>query len=313
VQGNPYGVNRGDMEAALSSYREALAIPAGPIYLARAHRSIGELLPQRGDAAAAVPHFRAAIAALERASDPEGRRELALSYESLADVLGNTGLVSLADPAGARDAYGKALAIHESLGAQRGVAVIRMKLGDLALDAGDAATALKEFQATVPVLLDPRESGMVHRKIGGAYEALGKSREASDEYRRAAEIARERMLADPKNTQAQMDYAVALKDHADLEQKAEHWAAALPLYREILDIVGPISASRPDNVLLKSRHAEMLLNVGGLLAKLRRPDEGRRLYADGLRILKALADSPTATPGDRANYDEYLKHNPFEK
>jgi tetratricopeptide (TPR) repeat protein len=154
---------------------------------------------------------------------------------------------------------------------------------------------------------------MVHRKIGGAYEALGRTREASAEYRRSSEIARERTLADPESTQARMDYAVSLKDRADLEQKAENWTAALPLYREILNIVGPISAARPDNVMLKSRHAEMLLNVGGLLAKLRRPDEGSRLYADGLRILKALADSPTATRGDRATYAEYLKQNPFEK
>lgn len=186
-----------------------------------------------------------------------------------------------------------------------------MKLGDLALDAGDAAGALRDYRAAAAALSNPREVGMLHRKVGMACEALGKTDEASAEYLRASEISRQRLSADPNNNQARMDYAVILKYRADLLYKTEDYAAALPVYREVLGIIGPLSAARPDNVLLKSRHAEMLLNIGALLAKLHQPAEGRRLYTEGLRLLKSLADRPTATPDDRKTYAEYLKTNPF--
>lgn len=333
VQGNPYGLNRGDTAAALASYEQALAVADdlvkrqpgnadGRFYLARAHRAVGELLPIRGDVAAAVPHFRAAIATLEGATDARARLELARDYETLADVLGHQGLANLSDPAGARAAYEKALALHQGLGSNRGTAVIGMKLGDLALDGGDPAAALRRYRDASTVFfalaaaepLNPgarRETAMIHRKIGEAFEAMGKTNEALDEYRDASTINRQMMAADPSNRQARMDYTVGLKTRADLLYKTGKFADALPLYREVLGILGPESAAQPGNLLLRGRYAEMLLSVGDLLAKRGPPDEARRLYGDGLRIRKELADRPTATAEELDDYAESLVDCPI--
>jgi eukaryotic-like serine/threonine-protein kinase len=328
VQGNPYGLNRGDTAAALASYKEALTLSedlvrrhpadsAARLYLARAHRSVGELLPQHGDVPGAVPHFRAAIAALETSSDPAARRELATCHESLGDVLGASGLSSLDDPAAARDAYTKALAIHESLASRRGAAVIRLKLGNLASDAGDAAAGYREYQQTAKVFqelaaADPlsvsaaRDVAAIHRKLGEASEELGRPADAIEEYRQAAAINRRLMDADPENRQARMDYVIALKARGDLLYKQENYREALPLFREILGILGPMADAQPNNLMLRRRHTEMLLYVGDLLAQLKQPADARRLYAGGLRILKDLADRPTATLQDISNYADYL-------
>jgi eukaryotic-like serine/threonine-protein kinase len=328
VQGNQYGINRGDSEAALASYRQALAIADdlvkrdpgnadGRFYLARAHRAVGELLPVRGEVAEAVPHFRAAIATLEGATDDRARLELSRCYETLGDVLGHQGLANLSDPAGARAAYEKSLALDQGIGSKRGAAVLRMKLGDLDFDAGDPAAALREFRTASAVFYElaaaaplhtgaQREAAMIHRKIGDATAALGQIPAALDEYRQAAAITRALMAADPSNRQARIDYTVGLKTRADLLYKTGDFPGALALYREVLGILGPESAAQPGNQLLRSRYAEMLLNVGDLMVKPRPSDEGRRLYADGLRIRKELADRSTATAEDLDDYAESL-------
>jgi eukaryotic-like serine/threonine-protein kinase len=323
VQGNPYGTNRGDTAGALASYREALGIAeelartpgdgAARVFLARAHRGIGELLPQEGDVAGAVPHFRAGIAALEGAQDANARTELARCYEMLGDVLGHGGIGNLSDPAGAREAYGKALAIHRTSSAQRGSAVLLMKLGDLELE-NDGKAALANYQAAAPVfegLPNRREIGMIHRKLGTAYEAVGKEVEALEEYGRSGEIQRALMAADANNSQARIDYTVGLKNRGDLLAKRHEYAAALPLYREVLGILGPMSAAKPKNLMLRGRYTDMLLYIGDLLAKVKQPAEAQRLYAEGLRNSKQLADRQGATPDDMNDYAGYLMDCPI--
>jgi eukaryotic-like serine/threonine-protein kinase len=320
VQGNPYGGNRGDAAGAIGSYKEALAIADGlvrrdpsdgtaRVYLARAHRSIGEILPQEGDVAGAVPHFRAGIAAVESVPDADARIELARCYEMLGDVLGHGGIANLSDSAGARGVYEQALAIHRQSGAKRGTAVLLMKLGDLEVDSAAAEPALAHYQEAAGIfesLPGRREIGMIHRKIGGAYEALGRDGDAMREYGRSAENGRSMMAADPNNSQARIDYTVNLKTRADLLAKRKQYAEALPLYREALAILAPMSAAQPGNLMLRGRYTDMLLYVGDLLAKLREPAEARRLYTEGLRYSKQLADRAGSTPDDWKDYANYL-------
>lgn len=319
VQGNPYGANRGNTAAALASYREALSLSEelirrdptdtrARLYLARAHRATGELLPQHGSASEALTHLRAAVEAAERTSD---REELAHAYESLGDLLGHSGIANLNDPTGARAAYTKSLVLHQALQRRRGIGVIRMKLGDLALDADDSAAAIREYQAAASVFDNPREIAMIHRKIGMAYEAMGKPEDAEREYAETTRISRDRMLADPKNSQARMDYAVILKYRADLRYKNRRYAAALPLYRETLDLLTAQSAAVPANVVMQSRRAEMLISVGATLHKLDQSAEGQRLYSQGLTILRSIADRSDATPADRSSYAQSVRDNPF--
>jgi eukaryotic-like serine/threonine-protein kinase len=325
VEGNPYGGNRGDTAGAIASYKEALAIAdelvrrdpsdrTARVYLARAHRSIGEILPQEGDVAGAVPHFRAGIAAVASVPDADARIELARGYEMLGDVLGHSGIANLSDTAGARGAYEQALTLHRQAGAKRGTAVLLMKLGDLEVDGGAAETALAHYQEAAGIfesLPGRREIGMIHRKLGGAYEALGRDGDAMREYNRSGESGRALMAADPNNSQARIDYTVNLKDRADLLAKRKQYAEALPLYREVLSILAPMSAAQPDNLMLRGRYADMLLYVGDLLAKQGQPAEARRLYTEGLRNSKQLADRAGATAEDWKDYADYLMDCPI--
>ena len=84
--------------------------------VARAHRSLGEILPLLGEAPSALPHLRQAVALLEAVSagapaDVSARLDLSSAYEMLGDVSGRSGIVSLGDADAARDAFQKALAI----------------------------------------------------------------------------------------------------------------------------------------------------------------------------------------------------------
>ncbi len=344
VQGNPYVSNLGDTAGAISSYQQALAIAENVVrrdpgdlkarqYQARAHRSLGEVLPLRDDLAGAVTHFRQSIAVLESgpsARDPGVRFELSRSYEMLADVLGRSGQTNLGDEKGARAAYEKALAIDGALIAEqpgslqyrRSRAVLQMKLADVQVDANEWEPAVRNYRAAAAVFeslsaadannADARRSAvMMDRKIGEAYEAHGQTREALDEYVKAAEVQRQLMLADPANAKARMDYAVGLKVRADLLNKTGDVQGALAIYREILDLIRPLYAAEPNNNMLRVRYATMLVYIGDLLAKLHQTEEARRLYGQGLSITRQLADRPGATPGEVNDYAEYLIDAPL--
>ena len=110
-----------------------------------------------------------------------------------------------------------------------------------------------------------------------------------------------------------MDYAIVLKARGDLLYRGQDFRAALPLFREILGILGPMADAQPGNLMLRGRHAEMILYVGDLLAQLKQKPEARRLYSDGLRILKELADRPAATAQDVSTYADYLIDSPLDE
>lgn len=344
VQGNPYVSNLGDTAGARKSYEQALAIAGNVLrreasninalrYRSRAHRSIGEVLPLQGDAAGAIPHFREAIADMERVAkadpaDAAARTELSTCYEMMGDVLGNSGLASLGETAEARGAFEKALAIDEELTshdasnarARRGAALLRIKIGDLE---PDAAGALRDYQAGETVLkpmseADPfnvplrRMAAMVERKIAGAYASLGQFREADARYRDGSERARMAMLADPKNTQGQLDYTVWLKTRADVLSQHGDDRTALDLYRQVLAVLEPLYRADPANPLLKTRYSEMLAYVGQLLAEAHRETEARPLYQHALAIAKKAADEQGATAGAVMQYAESLMDCPLD-
>lgn len=313
VQGNPYGANKGDAKAALSSYEEALAVAQKLVlsnkqdfdsrrYLARAHRSVGELIPILGDIAGAVPHFRAAINALDGMADPESRLEVARSYESLGDVLGHPGIANLNDPAGARNAYNQSLTLRASKDSNRSTAVLRMKLGDLDLNDGNAPRAIENYRASANAFShstdsgpSSRESATIHRKIGEALEELGQPQNALAEYQQAKRISRELIQLDPANQQVRGDYIVVTKTIADLFDKQGQHQRALPLYREVLDLISPSYRAQPENLLLASRYADMLLTIGILTAKQGDSSSARQLYAEGLKIYYSIATGKDAT------------------
>jgi tetratricopeptide (TPR) repeat protein len=121
------------------------------------------------------------------------------------------------------------------------------------------------------------------------------------------------MLADPTDTQARMDYAIALRNRAGREDGAGNKAAALADYRQILDLLRPMQAAEPDNTMLRSRYADMLMTAGGLLDDLNEDDQARQLYGEGLAIEKQLADRADATPDEIEGYAEGLMDAPVKQ
>jgi eukaryotic-like serine/threonine-protein kinase len=336
VQGNQYVSNLGDTPGALASYREALRLaqdvvgrdprdPAAALYLARAHRSIGEVLPVLGDAAGAVPHLRKSVEALEsippQSRDLPARLELAAGYEMLGDVLGHNGIENLGDFKAAREAYESSLAMDEAVArerpdnqrARRGVAVLRLKLGDMQLEAGEIEQAAANYDAAVNDFdrlgaADPdnallsRNAAMARRKRGFAFEMRGDTRAALAEYGRAETALKALIQADPRNTQATMDHAVLLKNVGDLHYKLEKLPAAAAAYRESSALLKTLAASDPGNYVLRGRYGTMLVYAGDTLGLMGRKEEAVRMLRDGLAIKKEIADRAGATSDDVIAY-----------
>jgi non-specific serine/threonine protein kinase/serine/threonine-protein kinase len=342
VQGNPYVSNLGDTAGALSSYKQALEIArevhrahpadgAATLYLARAHRSIGEVMPLLGDAAGAIPHLKDAVALLEPAArDETARFELATSYEMLGDVTGHSGIQSFGDRKGARAWYEKALAVNEAIAREhagnvrgrRGVAVLRMKIGDLESEAGEMQAAMGHYQASASALealsaADPENAilrrlfASVTRKVGLALAAGGDLPAAMRHLAKAAGIQQELIAADPSNGQARMDFAVTLRNVGDVQYQSGNAARSLEAYQKALELMTALAAAEPNNKEVRGRYAIMLVYVGDVLAETGQKAEALRLCREGLKILKELADRPGATASSLMDYAQNLVDCPL--
>lgn len=326
VQGNPYVMNRGDERAAIASYQEALEVayallknhPAESsfkILASRAERALGETMPQIGEATTAVLHLRKAVALVEGDSDTESRIEVGRCQEVLGDVLGHQGLANLGDRVAARAAYEASLAVQVELHRSRGEGVLRMKLGDLDQADGDPKAALEKYRAAVGpmTIAGKREAAMIHRKMGNAYQMMGDLAKALDEYSLSSNSQRERMLADPDNAQAKMDFVLGLRDRASVMTLDKQWAPALKLLQEALAILKPMADAQPQQILLQSRSAVISLDAANLLVKLKQDSDGRRLALEGLRALKRVADRTGATADDLASYSSFILDPPLKE
>ena len=323
VQGNPYIASLNDPAGALASYREALSIAQGTLrrnprdltaalYVARAHRGMAEILPTEGDSAGAIDHLKQAVALLETFGDEKALSEVASEYDMLGDASGD------------RAAYEKALALDRTLMAahpdsadfQRAFAVQQMKVAGTKLDSGEVEAAIADYHAATGRLdalsrADPnnaklrRLAATSRRNLGSALEAANQNAPALDAYRSAARELEAIMQADPANVQAKMDVALTLRTVGDLQYKLEDKRAALESYRGALAALAPAAEAAQANPVLRSRFGVLKTWVGDVAWDLHQPD-GARLYADGLAVLKKLADRNGAGPGDINTYLEAL-------
>jgi eukaryotic-like serine/threonine-protein kinase len=338
VQGNPYVANLGDTEGAAQSYRQALQtsqslVQANAVdlearhYLARSYKSLGEVLPILGKPTEGLADLRRAADLLEAisSSDPgrqELRAELANCYQALGDLQGHSGLQNLGDPAAALASYKRGLATYQAQvssngnnrEARRGVAVLQMRIGDLAMAHGDptegvsqyrnALGILEEVSASDPTNADARRLlALGYQKVGGAQEDAH-PREALASYAKAAAINEGLMKTDPNNAQASMSLAITLRYTGDLQAKLGDRTGALANYQQVLQILQRLAQDEPRNVLLQGRYSEMLVFTSELLARSGKPDEARRMTSRSLAITRELASRDDATPDDLYSYAE---------
>jgi eukaryotic-like serine/threonine-protein kinase len=337
VQGNPYAPNLGDTQGAAESYAKALAISHALVsadskdsqaqgYLGRSYRSLGKVLPLLGKPSEAVGNLRKATEVFESLSSAkpgdEGlRTELASSYQVLGDVQGHAGVQNLGDRVGALESYSKGQAIYEAQAAadpsnktaRRGVAVLRMRVGDLLMAKDDMQGAMSNFQSALNILEElssadstnadaSRLLALGYKKVGGGHEVSGDSSEALKYYHKAALINESLVRADPTNAQASMNYVVTLRYIGDLSYKIGDRKDALEEYQKILEILGRLSTAEPENVMVRGRLSEMLIAAAGLLTEEKRLADARALTARGLAITRELAGRSDATPDDLAQY-----------
>ena len=293
LQGNPYDPNLGDPEGALVSLEKALALagsldPAGGDpdlvgALALARQSRSEVLFGIGRTAEAIVSMRAAVAAFRARTDVPGATaaqfaDAATACGGLGDQLGQSGVASLGDPAGAIQAYREGLELSlRSLAAdpgfarsRRAVAIEHYKIGNV-LSETDPLQAIGEYRqslaawAALPAA-DPsgaavrRGAAMTSRKLGLALvqardygAALAALREARNTYEAFA-------AADPKDTRAQFDLSIGLSNEAEAhaamldpalappgEAPARDARAAVALLERSVAILTRLVATNPDN------------------------------------------------------------------
>ncbi|HTK29355.1 MAG TPA: serine/threonine-protein kinase [Vicinamibacterales bacterium] len=336
VQGNPYAANLGDTEGAARSYGDARRISAALVaadgtdtaarrYLARSDRALGEVLPQLGRPSEAAAYFREAAALLESLlaaspADRDLREQLAGCYQVLGDLQGHGGLQNLGDLAGALASYRRSLSLYRELaedrsdkGARRGVALVQIRIGDMAEFRDELRAALDAYRDALAIATsiasedptnaeDRRRLALAHRKVGGIEEDLGQSDDALREYENAAAINRALVDADPANVQASMGYAISLRYSGDLLASLGRLRAALARDRAVLGILERLSAAEPASVTVRQRYSEILVTTGRLTARSGAREEARRLTARGLALARQLAAAPEATPDDLDQY-----------
>jgi tetratricopeptide (TPR) repeat protein len=171
LQGNLYFQNLGDRSGGLESIDKAIAL-AAPLAqsgrdrdamraLAIAQVSRSEILFGTARTQDAVVSMQAATSIYDRliaVSDASVQLlgDVASAYGILGDELGQPGISSLGDSAGALKAYRKSIELDERtlridpnvLRAQRGLSIRQLKIGNIEM-ATDPALALKDYQAAL--------------------------------------------------------------------------------------------------------------------------------------------------------------------
>jgi serine/threonine protein kinase len=336
VQGNPYGPNLGDTQGAAESYQKALDISQALVkgnpedresrgYLARSYQSLGEVLAVLGRPSEAATDLRQANGILESlvAAKPDDdlRFQLANGYKVLADLLGHPGVANLGDAAGALEDYRKALAVYQSIlaekgsdkRARRGATMVQLRIGDAEVQRDELKEGMANYRgalATAEELSDAdptnaegrRLLGLAYRKLGGVEEELGDYKQALHDYTAASAINEALMTADPTNAQASMNVVISLRESGDLLYKMGDRATALVKYQRATDILAKRSAAEPKNILARGRYSEMLIIFGQALAETGKTAAARSATSHGLSLTRELAGRPDVTADELSEY-----------
>src|SRR5439155_2026607 len=120
-----------------------------------------------------------------------------------------------------------------------------MKAGELDASIGDyrvAAGMLDELSRADAVNARVRRlAGSARLTLGFGLESAGQTRPAMEAYRQSARETEALMHSDPANSQAKIDYAVALRYAADLQYKLGDKPGSLEDYRRALAALAPLA------------------------------------------------------------------------
>jgi tetratricopeptide (TPR) repeat protein len=340
IQGNPYSANIGDTDGALTSYRKALQIRESfkpvaattdaQMELGRSHRSLGDIMEQKGDIEQTVREYRRSLLIFSQLAESEPKNpavqdELARAYETLADGLGRTAN----GDAERLTTYKKSLAIREELlrqdnsnsKRQRAVAINLMKIGDVS-DPHDPDAILSMRKGVVIfeslAAADPN-NGRARREVGWGYYKLGGMLIAAEDYpgavdslQKSVAIREKSAVADPQNAQASFDLASTCVDLADALSTTGDTAQAVTQARRGIAIVTALLAADPTNAIYSRNLATYHNKLGDVFARsgadknaavterLRAWSEARSSYEKAHEIFSDLQAHGTLPPADAA-------------
>jgi tetratricopeptide (TPR) repeat protein len=329
LQGSPYGQNLGDAKGALANLAKARSLAeqqltADPAGLAPLHaaalieRTTGEVYFGIGHGKDAISHLVAASGLAEKlvastAAIPE-LLEAAIIHQVLGDVYGQPGTASLGDPARASAEYRRSVELDEimvrkdpkMLRASRGIAINRMKLGDL-VHFGDPEAALDDYRQGLSTFdtLPPDElkrpanlrlRGQFLRKVGETLRDLQQWSDAEPYLSRCQAFLEESLAADPTDKRAKYDLVVILEAvmrFYDLQGKVE---GARHVSERMVALVDDLVRDEPANESWHISRGYYRYKLGTQLAKLGDRDLASATGAQGLNELARTADQANATP-----------------
>ena len=333
LQGSPYGQNLGDSKGALANLAKARSLagqqlaadPKGlpPLHAAALiERTTGEVYFGIAQSKDAISHLEAAANFAEQmvaASSPSTAAipellEAAIIHQVLGDVYGQPGTASLGDPARASAQYRRSAELDEMmvrqdpkmLRARRGIAINRMKLGDL-IHFGDPEAALEDYQQGLAAfdLLPPDElkrpatlrlREQVLRKVGETLRDLQQWSDAEPYLSRCQVFFEKSLAADPDDKRAKYDLVVILESVMrlyDLQAKTER---ARRVTERMVALMDDLIRDEPTNESWRLSRGYYRYKLGTQLAKLGDADLAAATGRQGLNELARAADQTNATP-----------------
>ena len=248
ILGNPYLSNLGDTNGALQRYRQSLAI--------------------RESLSAADPQ------------NVEIKREVALSYDHLSDVLGRTGGVKEAI-----ENLKKSIAVRTRLISEnpnnrelrRDLAGSQVKIGEYLQASGDLNAGIENEREALAIFeslaaenpQDAKAARMImvtNNKIGYMLYVSGDLSGAMEVYRKGLEIGETLAAKDLTDAKAQRDLSFSLNNIGRILLKQKDAAGAEAAFNRSFSIAQKLSAADPQNSLARSDTAYALVRLGAAQA-----------------------------------------------
>ncbi len=329
LQGSPYGQNLGDVSGALANLAKARSLAqqqlaADPKSLAALHtaalveRTTGEVYFGAAQSKNAISHLLAASDLAEKLVDSTGAvpelLEGAVIHQVLGDVYGQPGTASLSDPAKASVEYRRSIELDQMIlakdpkmwRAQRGIAVNRMKLGDLFRFA-DPEAALRDYQLGLSVydglpadeLKRPanlRMRAQLVRKVGGSLRDLQQWTQAEAYLNQCQAFFEKSLAADPDDKRAKYDVVIVSEASMLFYELQGKTADAMRITERMVSMMDDLVRSDAANMNWRATRGFYRYKLATQLAKLGDRSRASAIGAQGLTELASVADKADASP-----------------
>jgi non-specific serine/threonine protein kinase/serine/threonine-protein kinase len=277
VQGSALSQNLGDVAGAATSFEKAVTLAEDvlarrPTWLdavnvaTGAYDDLASTLLGRGqvdDAERAYERHRALVEQMERRypTDPAGRASIAASYVNLGLFR-----ATRRDLAGARSLYEQAIAIFDTLPAER-----------LAQD--DVV----------------RSHAFALKRLGAILLAEGRIDEGEQRYRQALTLDEAMVARHPDDARYRYDMTFSLSDLGFAANKRGDTAAAVALWTRALDIRQAALAADPKDARAMAGVVNLHANLGNTAREQRRFDEAVTHWRAALQVREALLIQQTSS------------------